>query len=152
MMEMSWYQLGVVTQSLRGGGPAQCPIFNHAIVCTCALLEFNMYARYQSHDDATMSYMEDTLPCVHTFKDVLLLDRAGKKAKAKANALRTQLTRKRKVDKETNSQTCTPFKKRREINARRDYISHEIDVSNESDADFKILKIQLMSHWVKQIR
>jgi hypothetical protein len=28
--EMSWYLLGVVTQSLRSGSPAQCPIFNHA--------------------------------------------------------------------------------------------------------------------------
>jgi len=29
--EMSWYLLGVVTQSLRGGSPTQCPIFNRAI-------------------------------------------------------------------------------------------------------------------------
>ena len=35
--EMSRYLLGVVTQSLRGGIPAQRPIFNHAIECTRAL-------------------------------------------------------------------------------------------------------------------
>ena len=44
MKEMSGYLLGVVTQSLRGGSPAQHPIFNVAIECTWALLEFNMYA------------------------------------------------------------------------------------------------------------
>jgi hypothetical protein len=40
MKEMSLYLLGVLTQSLRGGSSAQRPIFNHAIECTRALLEF----------------------------------------------------------------------------------------------------------------
>ena len=43
--EMSWYLLGVVTQSLRGRSYAQRPIFNRAIECTWALLEFYMYAQ-----------------------------------------------------------------------------------------------------------
>jgi hypothetical protein len=61
MKEMSRYLLGVVTQSLRGGSPTQHPIFNHAIQCRRALLVFSMYARYKSHDDATLSYMEEAL-------------------------------------------------------------------------------------------
>jgi len=44
MKEMSQYLLGVITQCLRGGSPTQCPIFNRAIECTQALLEFHMYA------------------------------------------------------------------------------------------------------------
>ena len=44
MKEMSRYLLGVVTQSLRGGSPAQHPIFNYAIECSQALLDFYMYA------------------------------------------------------------------------------------------------------------
>jgi len=55
MKEMSRYLLGVVTQSLRGGNPAQRPIFNRAIECTQALLDFYIYARYKSHNDATLS-------------------------------------------------------------------------------------------------
>jgi hypothetical protein len=73
MKEMSQYLLGVKTQSLRGGSPAQCPIFNHRTECAWALLEFYMYARYKSHNDATLSYMEDALHRFHTFKDVFLL-------------------------------------------------------------------------------
>jgi hypothetical protein len=111
-----------------------------------------MYARYKFHDDATLSYMEDSLCRCHTVKDVFLLGQAGKKAKAKANALRTELVTKRKVDEETNAETWTPSKKRRETNARRDYISHEIDVSKQLDADFNFPKIHLISHWVEQIR
>jgi len=42
---MTRYLLGVVTQSLCGGRPAQHPIFNHAIVCTLALLVVYMYPR-----------------------------------------------------------------------------------------------------------
>jgi len=67
------------------------------------------------------------------------------------NALRTELVKKRKVDEETNAETWTLSKKRREMNAWRDYISHEIDVSKELDADFNLPEIHLMSHWVKQI-
>jgi hypothetical protein len=75
---MSRYLLGVVTQSLRGGSPTEHPILNHAIQCTRELLELYRYARYKSHNDATLSYMENTLHRVHTFKDVFLLGRAGK--------------------------------------------------------------------------
>jgi hypothetical protein len=76
-----------------------------------------MYARYKSHDDATSSYMEDALRRFHTFKDVFLLGLSGTMANAKANALRTQLVKKRKVDKETNADSWTPSKKLREMNA-----------------------------------
>jgi hypothetical protein len=47
-----------------------------------------MSTRYKSHDDATLSFLEDALRHCHTFKDDILLGRAGKKAKAKATALR----------------------------------------------------------------
>jgi len=110
-----------------------------------------MYARYKSHNDATLSYMEDALCRFHTFKDVFLLGRAGKWEKAKANALRTELMKKRKVDQDTNAETSTPSKKRPEMNPWQDYISYEIDDSKELDADFNFPKIHLMSHWVKQI-
>ena len=73
MKEMSQYLLGVVTQSLQGGSPAQCPIFNRAMNCTRALLEFYMYARYKPHDDATLTYMEDALDRFPTYQDVFLL-------------------------------------------------------------------------------
>jgi hypothetical protein len=79
--------IGVVIQNLQGGSPTEHSIFNRAIECTKALLEFYMYARYKTYDDATLSYMEDSLHHFHTFRDVFLLGRAGKKTKAKANAL-----------------------------------------------------------------
>jgi len=53
--------------------------------------------------------MEDTVHCFDYFKDVFSLGRAGKKAKAKANGLRTQLMKKRNVDEETTADIqCHP--------------------------------------------
>jgi len=152
MKEMSRYLLGVVAQSLWGGSPEKCPIFNRAIKCTRALLDFYMYARYKSHDDATVSNMEDAMHRFHNFKDVFLLRRAGKKAMAKANALRTELVKKQKVDKETSAETWTPSKNWHEMNTWWAYFSHEIDVSKVLDADFNFPTIHLMSYWVEQIR
>jgi hypothetical protein len=57
-----------------------------------------MYAGYKSHDDATLSGTGDASHRFHTFKDVFLLRRAGNEVKAKANALRIELMKKRKVD------------------------------------------------------
>jgi len=96
--------------------------------------------------------MEDAFHRCHTFKDLFLLGRVGKKAKANANALRTELVKKQKVDKETNAEALTPSKKRRKMNAWRDYISHEIDISKELDANFNFPNIYLMSHWAEQVR
>jgi len=101
MKEMSQYLLGVLTESPRGRSPSQLPIFNRTIECTRALLELYIYAQYKSHDDATLSYMEDALHHFHTFKDDFLLGRAGKVAKAKANARGTEFAKKRKKHQET---------------------------------------------------
>jgi hypothetical protein len=49
--------------------------------------------------------------------------------KAEANALRTELVKKRKVDEETNPDSWTPSKKQREIIAWQDCISHKMDIS-----------------------
>jgi uncharacterized protein YllA (UPF0747 family) len=73
MKEMSRYLIRVVTQSLRGGSTVQRLKFNNAIQCARTLSEFYIHARYKSHDDATLSYMEDALRHFHTFNDFFLL-------------------------------------------------------------------------------
>jgi len=95
--------------------------------------------------------MQDTLDCFHTFKDVFLLGQAGAMAKAKVNALRTELVKMRKVEGESNAETWTPSKKWCEMNAWWNYISNVINISKEFDADFHFPKIHLMSHWAEQI-
>jgi hypothetical protein len=96
--------------------------------------------------------MDNTLHRVHTFKDVFLHRRDGKQVKGKSNALTTKLMKKQKADAKTYAESWTPSKKPREMNALRDYISPEIDISKELDADFNFLKIHMMSHWAEQVR
>jgi len=72
-------------------------------------------------------------------------------SRAKANALRTELVKKWKVDEETNVETWTLSNKQHDMNAWRDYIGHGMDVSNKLDAAFDFPKIQLMPLWVEQI-
>jgi len=95
--------------------------------------------------------MEDGLHRFHTLKDVFLLGRVSKLVKAKANALRTKVVNKRKIDEETHTDTRTSFKKRCEMNPWRDDIIHEIDVSKELDDNFNYPKIHWISHWVDEI-
>jgi hypothetical protein len=59
--------------------------------------------------------------------------------------------KKRKVDEETHAEGWMLSKKWREMKAWWDYISHEIEVSKELDADSNFPNIHLMSHWVKHI-
>jgi hypothetical protein len=54
--------------------------------------------------------------------------------------------KKRKVDEETHADSWTQSMMCREMNAWREYISNEIDISKEFDADFNFPKIHLMSH------
>jgi hypothetical protein len=149
---MSRYLLGVVTQSLQGVNPAQCPIFNRTIEWTQALLEFYMYAQYKCHDDASLSYMVDALHNFLTIKDVLLLRRASKKTKANANALKAELVKKQMADQGTNTDIWTLSKKRCEMNAWLHCIGLKLDIFKESEADFDFPKIQLMSHWANHVR
>jgi hypothetical protein len=61
--------------------------------------------------------MEEALNHFHTFKDVFLLGRAGKKAKARANALTTELVKKGRVEEETDAETWTQCKQWRDMNS-----------------------------------
>jgi hypothetical protein len=109
-----------------------------------------MYVQYKSHNDATLIYMDNTLSHYRTLKMVFLIWRADHKAKTKANAMRTELVKKQQVDNETNAEFWTHSKKRHKMNAWREIITCERDVSKEFDSDFNVLKIHLMSHWVEQ--
>jgi len=111
-----------------------------------------MYARYKSHDNAILSYMEDTLHHFQSCKHIFLLGQAGKKAIAKPNVLYKKPVKNGKVDVETTAETWTPWNKGREMEPWWDDISHGIDVPKEFLATSKFPKIDLMSHSVQQIR
>jgi len=96
--------------------------------------------------------MQGAFPHFHILKDDISLGQVGNKVKAKANELRIEHVKMQKSDKEINAETWTPSKNRHKMNAWWEHIIHEIDVSNELDANINIPRIHLMSDWVKYIR
>ena len=110
-----------------------------------------MSSRYKSHDDDTVEYMENALLRFHGSTDVFLCAQVGKRARAKAGNLRTELVRKRRR-RELRAESSTPSQRRREYNEWRDFIDSEVDLSKENDAHFNFIKIHLMSHFAEQIR
>jgi hypothetical protein len=54
------------------------------------MFELYIYAEYKSHDDVTLSYLEDAFRRFHTIKNGWFLRSASNEAKAKANALITE--------------------------------------------------------------
>jgi hypothetical protein len=59
--------------------------------------------------------------------------------------------KKRNVDKKTNAERGAPSNMRHEMNAWLDFVSPEIDVSNELDAVFNFPRIHMNSPLVEQI-
>jgi hypothetical protein len=62
-----------------------------------------------------------------------------------------ELVMQRKVTEETNAIIWTRSAKRCGMKTWQDYVSHEIDVSKEFDADSNFGRIQLVSNLVEQI-
>ena len=78
---MNQYLLGLVTLMRQGGSPAQRPLFNRTIECRQALLEFYIYAKYTSHDDATLSYIGTCLLLVSPLQRGFLTQVSWQKGK-----------------------------------------------------------------------
>jgi len=115
------------------------------------MFDLYMYGWSESHNEATLSYMEDAVHPFLSFKDVVLIAQAGHSAKPEANVQLTELLTKWKEDEETNAATLTPSKKRHDMNALWNYYSHEVDVSKEFVSNFNFPKKHLISHSVKYI-
>jgi hypothetical protein len=109
-----------------------------------------MYARYNSQDDATLSYIEDALHHFQTINDVFLLRRTFTKENVKLNALKTELVNQRKEDEETNAETWMLSMMRCKMTARGDYTSHKTDISKELDTNINFRNIHSVSDWAEQ--
>jgi hypothetical protein len=62
-----------------------------------------------------------------------------------------ELLKKRKTEQETFAKIWTFSKERHEMDGWREYISHEIAISNKLDGIFSCPKLHLLHHWVQQI-
>jgi len=76
---MSQFLVGVLRCALQNPSSTQRGVFNEAIECCRAIVEFYFYAQYESHDGETLELMDEALKRFHTFKRVFCQFRITKK-------------------------------------------------------------------------
>jgi hypothetical protein len=98
LQQMSTFLLAVLRNAQHGPTSAERGVFDRAILCTHALLEFFFYASDTSHHEATLNMMENALRQFHQYRDVFLRYRAGKRVAAEALDRRAELAEERNAD------------------------------------------------------
>jgi len=88
---MSRFLVAVLHCALRAPFTSQRDVFNQAIECSRALVEFYFYSQYDSYDEQTLELMSTALRNFHHFKDVFRQFRAGKRVTQEGKARRKEL-------------------------------------------------------------
>jgi Plavaka transposase len=148
---MSRFLIGVLRNALRTPSASQRGVFNQAIECSRALVEFYFYSQYESHDEQTLALMSAALRDFHHSKNVFRQFRAGKKITQEGKARRKDLNAER--DEELKS---TKFKtaahRERQRKAWNDFIHVEMVEHRDEGGDFNFPKIHQMLHFREQIQ
>ena len=67
---MSHFLVAVLHCALHAPSTSQRDVFNQAIECSRAFVEFYFYSQYDSHNEQTLGPMSTALQNFHHFKDV----------------------------------------------------------------------------------
>jgi len=119
--------------------------FKKAIACVRYLTNFGIIARHASDTESTINYMRDYLRWFHETKGLFLCFRAGKVAKAKAEAVQRELNLQRESRQSAldNLSAKLLAQLQDEDQLERQYLINDI---LEVESDFNFPKIHLLSH------
>lgn len=148
---MTRFLVGVLRNALRDPEPSQRSIFDRAIQCTRALVEFYFYCQYDSHDEETLDLMENALRRFHDYKDVFRQFRAGKRLTAEAKHKRKELCDERDAELEESKYKSSAARERIR-DAWKAIIADEMARYVEEGSDFNFPKIHLMMHFRENIQ
>ena len=87
----SRFLVAILSCALRAPFASQRDVFNQAIECSRALVEFYFYSQYNSHDEQTLGLMSTALRNFHHFKDVFCQFRASKRVPQEGKVHRKDL-------------------------------------------------------------
>jgi len=148
---MLHFLVAVLRCALRAASATQRDVFNQAIECSRALVEFYFYAPYNSHDEQTFGLMSTARRNFHHFKDVFRQFRAGKRVTKEGKARRKELIAER--DDELKSMK---FKTAAHCECQRkswnEFINTEMVEHHADGGDFNFPKIHQMPHFHEQIQ
>ena len=150
---MSRFLVGVLRSALGGPSASQRSVFDEAIECSRALVEFYFYCQYESHDEETLSCMAGALQRFHSYKGVIRQFRAGKRVTVEGKAHRKDLMVQR--DEELNavrtSGKSATFQQHLRDDWRR-YIHNEMVEYHEEGGNFNFPKIHQLLHFCEQVK
>ena len=148
---MLHFLVAVLRCALRAASATQRDVFNQAIECSRALVEFYFYAPYNSHDEQTFGLMSTARRNFHHFKDVFRQFRAGKRVTKEGKARRKELIAER--DDELKSMK---FKTAAHCECQRkswnEFINTEMVEHHADGGDFNFPKIHQMLYFCEQIQ
>jgi hypothetical protein len=145
---MSRFLVAVLRCALRTPSPSQRGVFDDAIGCCRALVEFYFYAQYESHDEETLGLMDDALKRFHIFKRVFRQFRVSKKVTQDGKEHRKTLIEQRDAAMQGKS-VAGQERLRKEWQS---FINAEMVEYNEEGSDFNFPKIHQLLHFGEQIR
>ncbi len=148
---MTRFLVAVLRNALRNPSASQRTVFDRAIECSRALVEFYFYCQYDSHDNETLNLMDNALRRFHDSKDVFLQFRAGKKLTAEGKAMRKELCEERDAELTANNLKSATVRQRIR-NSWKDILLDEMQTYAEEGSDFNFPKIHLMMHFREQIQ
>jgi len=145
---MSRFLVGVLCCALRNPCPSQCGVFNEAIECCRALVEFYFYAQYESHDEETLGLMDKVVKRFHISKRVFRQFRVSKKVPDQGKKYRKRLIQQR--DMAMQGKASTEHERLRK--EWETFINTEMVEYHEEGSDFNFPKFHQLLHFGKQIR
>lgn len=128
--------------------------FREAILCVKGLIFFHLMAKYHSHTDRTIGYMERYLEDFHHHKEVFARFRANKMTKKSALELRHELSEELKTARETADDwyRLSNAAKTRRVEEDRQIVEYEVDQHLADESDFNFVKMHLPVHFRESIR
>ena len=148
---MSRFLVGVLRCALRNPSHSERSIFDEAIECSRALVEFYFYAQCECHDEQTLALMHAALQRFHTSKRVFRQFRATKKVTLQGKAHRKTLIEQRDEAMDANKGKSATDRER----LRREwqeFIDSEMVEYHEEGSDFNFPKIHQLLHFREQIQ
>jgi hypothetical protein len=153
LKKMSTFLLAVLRNALNGSTPTQRSLFDRAIRCSRALLEFLFYASYTSHDDDTLDLMENALRRFHEEKDIFQRYRAGKRVAGDARVRRGDLILQRDAElARLRLDGVSPAARQVERHSWDESIRAEVAECTEDGAHWNFPKLHLLLHFRDQVR
>jgi len=148
---MSRFLVAILRCALYVPSTSQCDVFNQAIECSRALVDFYFYSQYDSHDEQTLGLMSTALRNFHHFKDVFRQFRASKRVTQEDKAHRKELIT--ESDDELKSMKFkTAAHRECQYKSWNEFINAEMVEHYADGGNFNFPKIYQMLHFREQIQ